>query len=166
MPDEPDAPDDDDTDEKPVEKPKETDWKAEARKWQDRAKTNSSAAKELDELKKKGMSDFERQVEEAKQATRAETLAEVGQSRAEDAIRFSIGDRLKDDEVDDLLDHLNLAKFLTEDGKVDKARVATYVARVAGKPGQSFPDLGQGPRGTTRTGSGSFLADAIRKRNG
>lgn len=167
MPDEPDAPDDDKDDEKPPETPKETDWKAEARKWQDRARANNGAAKELDELKKKGMSDFERQLEEAKQATRTETLAEVGQSRAEDAIRFSIGDRLPADDLDELLDNLNLAKFLTEDGKVDRAKVATYVARVApANNGKPFPDLGQGPRTGKGGGSGSFLADAIRKRNG
>lgn len=167
MPDEPDAPDDDTDDPKPPPPPKETDWKAEARKWQDRARANTGAAKELDELKKKGMTDFERQVEEAKAATRAETLAEVGQSRAEDAIRFSIGDRLSDDDLNELLDNLNLAKFLTEDGRVDRPKVAAYVSRVApGKTGREFPDLGQGARNGAGGGSGSFLADAIRKRNG
>ncbi len=166
MPDEPDAPDDEQDDEKPPAPPKETDWKAEARKWQDRAKANHSAAKELDTLKKQGMTDLERQVDEAKKAARDETLAEVGQSRAGDAIRFSIGDRMKDDEVDELLDHLNLSKFLTDDGQVDKAKVAAYVARVApAKNGQQLPDLGQGARNGPRS-SGSFLADAIRKRNG
>lgn len=166
MPDEPDAPDDDETADKPVEKPKETDWKAEARKWQDRAKANHGAVKELEELKQKGMSDLERQIDEAKKVTRSETLAEIGKERAGDAIRFSIGDRLPDDEVDSLLEDLNLSRFLTEDGKVDKAKVATYVARVApSKSGQQFPDLGQGARNGNRS-SGSFLADAIRKRNG
>lgn len=167
MPDEPDAPDDEQDDEKPPAPPKETDWKAEARKWQDRAKANHSAAKELDELKKQGMTDLERQVDEARKATRTETLAEVGKDRAGDAIRFSIGDRLPDDEVDSLLDDLNLGRFLTDDGKVDKDKVASYVARVApAKPGQKFPDLGQGARNGRSASPGSFLADAIRKRNG
>lgn len=170
----PDAPDDDTDDPKPPGPPKETDWKAEAekykslaRKHEDRAKANNSAAKELATLREQGMTDIERQVEEAKKATRTETLAEVGQSRAGDAIRFSIGDRLKDDEVDSLLDDLNLGRFLTEDGQVDKAKVATYVARVApAAPGRQFPDLGQGAGNGNRSGGKSFLADAIRKRNG
>lgn len=165
MPDEPDAPDDEQDDDKPPP-PKETDWKAEARKWQDRARANNGAAKELDDLKKKGMTDFERQVEEAKKATRVETLAEVGQDRAGDAIRFSIGDRLPAEDLDELLDNLNLAKFLDEDGKVDRDKVAKYVARVAPKNGQKFPDLGQGARNGGAGGGASFLADAIRKRNG
>lgn len=130
----------------------ETDWKSEARKWQDRAKANHGAAKELEDLKKAGMTDLERQVNEAKKAARTETLAEVGQSRAEDAIRFSVGARLPEAELDELLGDLNLARFLTEDGQVDRKKVASYVARIApdGKGTAPIPDLGQGGRGASK----------------
>lgn len=39
------------------QKPEETDWKAEARKWESRAKANKTAADELDQLKQSQMSD-------------------------------------------------------------------------------------------------------------
>lgn len=53
-------------------------WQALARKHEQRAKDNADAAKALDEVKRSQMSDQERAVAEAKAATRAEILAEVG----------------------------------------------------------------------------------------
>lgn len=47
-----------------------TDWKAEARKWEKRAKENSAAAEELDALKTAQMSEQDRLVKRAEEAER------------------------------------------------------------------------------------------------
>lgn len=159
MPDAPpnDAPADDDGDDAGDQPDKgarrETDWKAEARKWQDRARTNHAATKELEQLRASTQTDQEKAVTAARQEGRKEALAEVGVARAEDAIRFSVGERLPDSELDELLDHLNLAKFLTDDGNVDRKKVAAYVARITPAGKSPVPDLGQGARGNGKSGT-------------
>lgn len=53
----------------PAKADDDTDWKAQARKWEQRAKENSKAAKELEKLKREQMSESERlqaELEEAK----------------------------------------------------------------------------------------------------
>ena len=57
---------------------KSTDWKAEARKWEARAKQNSDAATELEKLKRERMSDLERA-----QADAALANAELERLKAE-----------------------------------------------------------------------------------
>lgn len=63
----------------------ETDWKAEARKWESRAKKNSEAAAELDALKKAQMSETERLQAELAEAKAAAAAYEAEQQRAADA---------------------------------------------------------------------------------
>ena len=149
----PDAPD------QPADKPDtgppaEPDWKAEAekfkalaRKQEERAKANAKAVSELDQLKAATMTDLEKAIKEAKTATKAEVLAEVGTARAADAIRFSVGDRLPETELESLLEDLNLARFLTDEGAVNKEKVTEYIGRIAPVKSNGVPDLGQGPRG-------------------
>ncbi len=172
MPDAPttDAPAEDDVDDDdhaPAEqaKGKETDWKAESRKWQDRAKTNRDAAKELDELRKRTETDQEKAVRAAREEARTETLREVGVARAEDAIRFSVGDRLPEKELDELLEDLNLARFLTDDGNVDRKKVGAYVKRITPEGKAPVIDLGQGARGTGKPGGdmNSLIRNRMRR---
>lgn len=121
-------------------------WRTHARSWEGKAKTNSQAAKELEQLRKATMSDQEKAVEAARQEARQQAIQELGTARAEDAIRFSVGERLPEKELDDLLGDLNLARFLNEDGTVNRQKVASYVERIV-PPTKTFPDLGQGARG-------------------
>lgn len=71
------------TEPKPEEKPEPqgdgTDWKAESRKWEKRAKDNSDAAKRLKELEDKDKSESEKLSE---RATSAEKRAEEAEARA------------------------------------------------------------------------------------
>ena len=57
----------------------ETDWKAEARKWEKRAKENSAAAAELEKLRAASMSDTEKL--EARAAKAEEELAQLKSER-------------------------------------------------------------------------------------
>lgn len=138
----------------------EKDWKAEAEKWQtlarkheERSKANATAAKELDELKQRTMSEQEKAVEEAKKLGRTEALVETGAKLVAAEFRATAAGRLNDDQVVTLLEGLNLGAFLTAEGDVDQAKVAKYVDGIAPQPDENgtstrrFPDLGQGARG-------------------
>ncbi len=133
-------------------------WKAQARKQEQRAKENAAAAKELEKLKREGMSDQERAIDEARAAARAETLAEVGSARAADAIRLVATGRVAD--VEALIEGVDAARFVGEDGQPDREAIATWVERIAPADATpAFPDLAQGARpGAVTLGSDPLLA--------
>lgn len=119
-------------------------WKAQARKHEERAKANASAAKELEQLRMQSMSDTEKAVEIARQQARAEVLAELGGELVGQAVRAAVAGRGVD--PDALLEGLDPARFLNEDGKPDVDAITAWVDRIAPKPETAFPDLGQGAR--------------------
>lgn len=152
------------------------DWQAEAEKWktlsrkqEERAKANAAAAKELEKLREAQMTEAERIAAEAEQRGRSAALAEVGQRlvRAEFAARSAgrIGA--------DVLDDLNLAKFLTEDGEPDTDAIDKAIARLAPaaeqeqtrKPGPR-PDLSQGSSSAHMALNGDPLLDDLKSKLG
>lgn len=116
-----------------------------ARKWEDRAKANAGAAKELEELRKQHESEQDRAVREARESARSEVLAELGSARVADAFRVAAAGRGLD--VDEVLDGINLAKFMGEDGNPDRDAVQAFVDRISPAQETAPPDLGQGARG-------------------
>jgi hypothetical protein len=137
------------------------DWKAEAekfqalqRKWEERAKANATAAKELEQLRQASMSDQEKAVELAKAQARTEALMEVAAERVDDAVRVAAAGRNVD--VDALLDGLDRKRFVTDEGKPDTEAITAWVDRLAPKTDTQFTaDLGQGARGGSHTPLGS-----------
>ena len=65
------------------EKPKETDWKAEARKWEQRAKANSKAAEEWQKLEDAKKTDLEKATEQIAALTAERDAAKLTVLRAE-----------------------------------------------------------------------------------
>lgn len=122
----------------------DTDWKAESRKWEERAKANKTAADELEELKKKGMSEQERAVDEAKNAGRAEEREKAGARVVTLAVKAAAAERRV--KVDGLLKRIDHKQFLTEDGEPDDKAIAELLDDVAPAKG-GRQDLGQGARG-------------------
>jgi hypothetical protein len=109
-----------------------------------------TAKAELDKLRKSAMSDQEKAIEAAKASARSELLAEVGAERVENAVRAAIAGRAVD--ADAILDVMDPAKFLNEDGRPDVAKISEWVDRIAPKPSANKPkDLGQGARPGTTT---------------
>lgn len=115
-----------------------TDWKSEAEKWkaqsrkhEARAKENASAAKERDKLKREGMSDVEKRVDEAVAAARAEERVKSGVKVARQAFLAAAQGRLKN--AKDIADEFNLKKYVNEDGEVDEDAIAELVNRIAPK---------------------------------
>jgi hypothetical protein len=85
--------------------------------------------------------------QEAEQAVRAQ----IQPLLAETAFRVAIGDRKSQTEVDEFIADLNLPRFLTNDGKVDTAKVLARVEQFAPAMGNQQ----QQRKGPTVTGHGS-----------
>jgi hypothetical protein len=128
-------------------------WKALARKHEERAKANQNAAKELETLRQSQMTEQERAVEEARALSRTETLREIGAHLVTAEFRAQAAGRLTAEQVAELVEDLDMTKYLTESGEVDAERVAKKVDALAPKPTQetapTWPDLGQGARDTS-----------------
>lgn len=138
---------------------------ANSRKWEERAKANVDAAKELEKLREQSMTDQERAVAEAVAKARAEALAEVAGERVADAIRAVAAGRVAD--VDALIDGINPGRFLDDNGIPDREAISGWLDKVAPAPQEpaapTFPDLGQGARGGQPMAlNGDELENALR----
>ncbi|WP_405543957.1 hypothetical protein OG478_22870 [Streptomyces phaeochromogenes] len=123
-----------------------TDWKAEARKWEDRAKANKTAVDELATLKAANMSEQEKAVSAAEKAGRTAALAEaipqIAQARLEAAAARAHVD------LSEFTEFIDLTKFVGEDGQVDdkaiKAAVTKFAKLAPPGAGRSGGDMGGG----------------------
>lgn len=126
-----------------------------SRRWEERAKANADASRELDKLRKSQMTETEKAVDEAKASARADALREIGGRLVDAEVKAAAAGRLTEAQRDALLDGLDRTRFLTEDGDVDTARVAKWVDSIAPAPqataepdttSRARIDLGQGRR--------------------
>lgn len=148
-----------------------TDWKAEAEKWkansrkhEGRAKENANAAKELAKLKREGMSDVDKRVDEAVAAARAEERVKAGERVARSAFLAAAKDRIGDPKA--VADDVNLRKYVDEEsGEVDDDAIAELVDRLAPKSDKDDDDGDEDRRDTRRRRRGGFDQGA-RGRNG
>jgi hypothetical protein len=129
-------------------------WKALAKKHEDRAKTNHKAVAELESLRASQMTDQDKALAEARTTARAEALREVGAHLVIAEFRAAAAGRLTAEQVAELVEDLDMSKYLTDSGEVDAARVAKKVDALAPKPtteqaAPTWPDLGQGARDTS-----------------
>ncbi|MET9816522.1 hypothetical protein [Streptomyces sp. NPDC006355] len=114
------------------------DWKAEAEKWQGlarkhegRAKENSAAAKELARLKREGMPEQERAIEEAVAKAVAEANAKNGSKLARQAFLAAAKGVIPN--AAEVADDVNLRRYVDDDGEVDEDGLAELVKRLAPK---------------------------------
>jgi hypothetical protein len=135
----------------PVEDPKstdDTDWKAEARKWEQRAKDNKAAAAELDKQRKATMTEAERQVAEAKAAGAAEAVVRFGKRLARTEFDSLAGRRNPDFDTAAALEFVDLARFVGEDGEPDVKAIKAAVERLVPAPPSGPPSFDGGARQT------------------
>lgn len=161
-----------DTDQSPAATPDtgdSRDWKAEAEKWQalarkheDRAKANSTAATELDKFRKAQMTETERAVAEAKTAGRNEAFVQAGQRLARAELRATAAGRVEKDALDGFLAYADMSKFLGDDGEPDVKAIETAIKALAGP--QRAPDFDGGARSTA--GKTTDMNALIRQRAG
>lgn len=132
-----------------AEQPDTTDWKAEARKWEQRAKDNSNKARELEKQQQAAMTDAERAVAEAEARGRTAATVDYGKRLATAEIRAAALD--SDRDLTGVFDYLDLARFLDEDGEPDDKAIKAFVdglpVRDDGKPRAPKPDPNQGRSG-------------------
>lgn len=96
----------------------------------------------------------EKTLEDAKAEARTAALAEIGPKAVKSAFDLLLGDMPEQDKAE-VLDTLDLKKFLTDDNEVDTAKVRAHVARLnpAGKAPhqQRLRDFGAGDRRTDKS---------------
>jgi hypothetical protein len=130
-----------------------TDWKSHSRSWESKAKRSekelTALRAEMDSLRQAQMSDAEKAVAKARAEGAAEgrkaALAVAGQRLVEANVRAILAGRREDDEIQALLDSLDTARFLGDDGEPDTKALTAWADRIAPKR-NGFPDLGQGRR--------------------
>jgi hypothetical protein len=122
-------------------------YKALMRKHEQRAKENAAAAKELARIKREGMSDLDKKVDEAVAAARAEERVKSGVRVARSAFLAAASGRLEN--AKDVADDVNLKKYVDEDGEVDEDAIGELVNRLAPKKSDGEGD-GQDERDTRR----------------
>jgi hypothetical protein len=147
--------------------------RAEARRWESRAKGNSEAAKELDRLKRESMNDQERAAAEAADKATSEVTARLGGRLVWAEMRAAAGGRLSAEQVEALASHLDVAAFLTSEGDVNEVAIVQFVDSIAppapavnGDLGPVFPDLGQGARGVPGQLNGDPLLHDLKAKIG
>lgn len=126
----------------------ETNWKAEARKWEQRAKENSEAAKKL--------AKFEDEKKSAEQ--RAQDAATAAEKRATEAlhrvasaeVRAALTGVVTDPSA--IVEDLNLSRFITSEGEVDSEAIGKlrekYAAFSPQQPKSPKPNPAQGSNGS------------------
>lgn len=123
-----------------------TDWKAEARKWEDRAKANKTAQDELAALKASQMTEQEKAVAAAEKAGRTAAAADYGLKLAGAEFRAAVAAAGID--LGDAAEYIDVSRFVGEDGEVNVTAIKSAVtkfSKLAPKgPGRSGADLGGG----------------------
>lgn len=136
-------------DDSKAEQPDNTDWKAEARKWEQRAKDNSTKARELEKQQQAAMTDADRAVAEAEVRGRTAATEAFGKRLATSEIRAAALD--SDRDLTGVFDYLDLTRFLDDDGEPDDKAIKAFVdglpVRDEGKPRAPKPDANQGRSG-------------------
>jgi hypothetical protein len=134
--------------EQPAADPKvdETDWRAEAIKWERRSKENFTKAQEFDKQRKAAMTDAERAVAEAEERGRTAAATEFGQELAKERFDALAGRRNPDFDTTRALEYVDLKKFLGEDGRPDAKAIAAAVERLVPAAANTPPSFDGGPR--------------------
>lgn len=102
---------------------------AKARKWEDRAKSNAEAAKELARIQAESATDMEKAVKAAADAARTDALKVVGARLVDAEVRAAVSGRNID--VKALLEGLDRSRFLDDDGEPDVEAITKWVDRIA-----------------------------------
>lgn len=149
----------------PAPEPPETDWKAEARKWEKRAKENSTAVTELEQLKASQMTEQEKAVAEAETRGRTAAASEYGKQLA--AARFEAAAATAGVQLGEAAGLIDTARFVAADGSVDADAITAAVTQLAAiapkaSPGRSGADL-SGGHGDTPPSIDKQIAEAQAK---
>jgi hypothetical protein len=133
------------TPETPTPAEDKTDWQAEARKWEQRAKENRDAARELEKQRQASMTEAERAVAEAETRGRTAAASQFGQRLVRSEFTAAAARVNAEFDVTTVLDDLNLTKFVGEDGEPDSKAIQKAAERLI-PAGNRAPSFDGGPR--------------------
>jgi nitric oxide reductase activation protein len=140
-----------------------TDWKAESRKWEQRAKDNSRTAKELERQQRASMSDADRAISEAEQRGRTAAATDYGKRLARAEFDSAAGRRNPDFDTASALEFVDLARFIGDDGEPDGKAIKSAVERLVPEPAKGAASFDGGARNTA---AGTDMNAIIRKAAG
>lgn len=125
-----------------------TDWQAEARKWEKRAKENKSAAEKLAEIEESKKTEIQKATERAEQAEQRANELERDRKRlgviAKHSIPEDYQDLIKGDTDEELVASAEKVKSLIESANSRQAEQASYVIPAEGGSPASLPLNGDG----------------------
>jgi hypothetical protein len=135
-----------------------------SRKWETRAKKNSGAAEELARIKRDGMSEQEAAVA----AARAEERVKGGEKIARSMFIAAAKGRIENPA--EVVEDINLKKYVDDDGEVDDEAIAKLVEKLApkqsGKDEDDEDDDRDSRRDTRRRRRGGGFDQGARRRGG
>jgi len=143
----------------------DTDWKAEARKWEQRAKENGAAAKELEKQRQASMTEAEKAVADAETRGRTAAASEFGKRLARTEFDALAGRRNPDFDTASALEYVDLGRFIGEDGEPDTKAITAAVARLVPEPAGGTPSFDGGARQAPPPASES-MSQLIRRQAG
>ena len=137
----------------------ETDWQAEARKWEKRAKENKSAADKLAEIEESKKTEIQKAAERAEQAEKRISELERDKGRlsviATNQIPEEYQDLVKGDSEEELVASAQKVKQLIENAAQNNAAgQASYVIPSEGGAPATLPLNGDGIEGSLRKALG------------
>ena len=134
--------------------------RTEAKKWQ----------AEVDKVRKSSLTEAEQAVLEAEQRGRQAVLSDFGQRLARSAFVAEAARRNPAYDAQSVLDDLNLARYVGEDGEPDSKAIAAAVERLVPAPAQASglprPDPSQGATHTALPLNGDPIEKALRQKLG
>lgn len=122
-----------------------------SRKWEERAKENSGAARAAEKARLDAMSEQERAIEEAKQSARTEAATSYGKRLARTEFDALAGRRNAGYDTSKALEYVDLAKFLDENGEPDSAAIKAAVERLVPEATNGPASFDGGARGSAKT---------------
>lgn len=137
-----------------------TDWKAEARKHEQRHKESQRQLRELQGQQRASMTEAERAVAEAEERGRREATQRFGVQLAQTEFARLAAVRNPGFDAAARLDFIDQSKFVTEDGEIDKKVIAKAVEAFVPEPEKSgSPSFDGGARSQSKA---TNMNDVIR----
>jgi hypothetical protein len=119
-------------------------WKSLSRKNEQQAKSNMTAAKELEEIKKSQLTETEKLIEQTKSETAQSVRKEFATKLVDAELKAHLNGKVIDSGA---LLTFDKSSFITEDGNIDSEAIQSWVEAHSSTTDTPAPNLGQGARG-------------------